>query len=142
MLWSEVVGEYAIVSVKAAKSFRHALRHAIKYPAASWKYFAASPERLKSLERAFYTVKRFHCVGAFYNPPTDVKVPPTIIVSYDSCPTCGSRLEELPAPRWFPVREILRMGSRDYGAWERNERLHGRNPHPEQFRLVLLSGPP
>ena len=36
-LWSEVVGQYAIVSVKAAKSFSHALRHAIKY--------APSPER-------------------------------------------------------------------------------------------------
>jgi hypothetical protein len=131
-LWSGVVGEYAIVSVKVAQSFRHALRHAIKYPAASWKYFAASPERLSALEEAFYTVKRFHAVGAFYDPPLDVKVPPAVIVPYDSCPNCGSKLVELYAPRWFTLDEIQRMGSRDYGAWERSERLHGRDPHPAQ----------
>jgi hypothetical protein len=127
-LWSEVVGEYAIVSVKAAKSFQHALRHAIKYPAASWKYFAASPERLASLEKAFYTVKRFHCVGAFYNPPRDVKVPPTVLVPYDRCPSCGARLEDVPDARWFSLHEVMRMGSQDMGAWERNERLLGRDP--------------
>jgi hypothetical protein len=124
-LWSEVLGEYAILSVKAAKSFRHALRHAIKYPAASWKYFSASPERLASLEKAFYTVKRFHCVGAFYNPPADGKVPPTILAAYDKCPTCGSRLEEVASPRWFSLHEIMRMGSGNYGAWEREQRLLG-----------------
>ena len=121
------MGEYAIVSVKAAKSFRHALRHAIKYPAASWKYFAASPERLSSLERAFYTVKRFHCVGAFYNPPRDLKVPPTILTPYDKCPDCGSRLEELKVPRWFSLDELVRMGSRDLGAWEREQRSLSRD---------------
>jgi hypothetical protein len=125
-LWSKVVGEYAIVSVKAAKSFHHALRHAIKYPAASWKYFSASPERLASLEKAFYTVKRFHTVGAFYNPPADAKVPPTILASYDKCPTCGSRLEDVPASCWFSLHELMRMGSRDFGAWEREQRLLGR----------------
>ena len=124
--WSEVVGEYAFVSIKAAKSFRHALRHAIKYPAASWKYFSASPERLASLEKAFYTVKRFHAVGAFYNPPKDTKVPPTILAPYDKCPDCGSHLEDVAAPRWFSLDEVMRMGSRNYGEWERNERLHGR----------------
>lgn len=128
LLWSEVVGEYAILSVKAAKGFQHALRHAIKYPAASWKYFSASPERLASLEKAFHTVRRLHCVGAFYNPPRDVKVPPTILPSYDKCATCGSRLEELDAPRWFSLDELMRMGSRDLGAWERSERLLGRDP--------------
>ena len=127
-LWSEVVGEFAIVSVKAAKSFQHALRHAIKYPAASWKYFSASPERLASLEKAFHTVRRLHCVGAFYNPQGDVKVPPTILTPYDKCPTCGSRLEELAAPQWLSLHESMRMGSQDLGAWERNERLLGRDP--------------
>jgi hypothetical protein len=127
-LWSEVVGEYAIVSVKGAKSFSHAMRDAIKYPAASWKYFSASPERLASLEKAFYTVRRFHVVGAFYNPPRDVKVPPTVIIAYDKCPTCGSQLVEVPAPRWFSLDETLRMGSQDLGARERNERLLGRDP--------------
>jgi hypothetical protein len=131
-LWSEVVGEYAIVSVKAAKSFQHALRHAIKYPAASWKYFTASPERLASLEKAFYTVKRFHCVGAFYNPPRDVKVPPTILPPYDRCPSCGSRLKDLPAARWFSLHELMRMGSQDLGGWERNERLLGRDPRKRE----------
>jgi hypothetical protein len=125
-LWSEVVGEYAIVSVKAARSFRHALRHAIKYPAASWKYLAASPERLASLERAFYTVRRFHCVGAFYNPPADGKVPPTVLAPYDKCPTCGSQLVELHSPRWSSLDETLRIGLRDYGACEREQRLLGR----------------
>jgi hypothetical protein len=136
-LWSDVVGEYAIVSVKAAKSFCHALRHAIKYPAASWKYFAASAERLTSLEKAFYTVKRFHCVGAFYNPPADVKVPPTVILPFDKCPVCGSQLEDLHQARWFSLHELMCMGSRDYGAWERNEGLHGRDPHPAQHVLGL-----
>lgn len=125
-LWSEVVGECAFVSVKAAKSFSHALRHAVKYPAASWKLFAALPERLASLEKAFYTVKRFHTVGAFYNPKGDVKVPPTILSPYDKCPTCGSPLEDVAAPRWFSLNELMRMGSRDYGAWEREQRLLGR----------------
>jgi hypothetical protein len=122
-LWSAVIGEYAILSVKAAKSFRHALRHAIKYPAASWKYFSASPERLASLEKAFYTVKRFHTIGAFYNPPSDVKVPPMVLVPYDKCPICESRLEELRDLRWRSLHELLRMGSKDLGAWQRNERL-------------------
>jgi hypothetical protein len=122
-LWSAVIGEYAILSVKAAKSFRHALRHAIKYPAASWKYFSASPERLASLEKAFYTVKRFHTIGAFYNPPSDVKVPASILVPYDKCPTCESRLEELRDLRWRSLDELVRMGSKDLGAWQRNERL-------------------
>jgi hypothetical protein len=129
-LWSAVVGEYAIVSIKAAKSFQHALRHAIKYPAASWKYFSASPERLASLEKAFYTVRRLHCVGAFYNPPKDIKVPPIILAPYDKCPTCGSHLDDVPDPRWFTLDELLRMGSKDYSAWERNERLLGRDPSP------------
>ena len=131
-LWSEVVGEYAIISVKAAKSFQHALRHAIKYPAASWKYFTASPERLASLEKAFYTVRRLHCIGAFYNPPRDVKVPPTILLPYDKCPTCGSPLEELDAPRWFSLDELMRIRSRDLGAWERSERLLGRDPRERE----------
>ena len=109
--------------MKAAKSFRHALRHAIKYPAASWKYFSASPERLASLEKAFYTVKRFHTIGAFYNPPSDVKVPPMVLVPYDKCPICESRLEELRDLRWRSLHELLRMGSKDLGAWQRNERL-------------------
>lgn len=122
-LWSAVIGEYAILSVKAAKSFRHALRHAIKYPAASWKYFSASPERLASLEKAFYTVKRFHTIGAFYNPPSDVKVAPTTLVPYDKCPICESRLEELRDLRWRSLHELMRMGSKDLGAWQRNERL-------------------
>ena len=135
-LWSKVVGEYAIVSVKAAKSFHHALRHAIKYPAASWKYFSASPERLASLEKAFYTVKRFHTVGAFYNPPGDVKVPPTILSPYDKCPTCGSRLEDVPASRWFSLHELMRMGSRDFGAWKREQRLLGSEIVPAR------TGPP
>jgi hypothetical protein len=130
--WSEVVGEYALVSVKAAKSFSHALRHAIKYPAASWKYFTASSERLASLEKAFYTVKRFHCVGAFYNPPRDVKTPPTILSPYDKCPSCGSRLEELPDAHWFSLHEIMRIGSQDLGAWERNQRLLGRDPRERE----------
>jgi len=134
-LWSAVIGEYAIVSVKAAKSFRHALRHAIKYPAASWKYFAASPERLASLEKAFYTVRRFHTVGAFYNPPSDVKVPPTILTPYDKCPTCGSQLAEMHDPRWRTLDELMKMGSRDFGAWQRNERLLGRGE-------TTGSGPP
>jgi hypothetical protein len=125
-LWSDVIGEYAILSVKAAKSFRHALRHAIKYPAASWKYFSASPERLASLEKAFYTVKRFHTVGAFYNPPSGDKVLPTILVPYDKCPTCDSQLVELHDPRWRNLHELLRMGSRDFGEWRRNERLMGK----------------
>ena len=149
VLWSDVVGEYAIVSVKVAKSLQHALRHAIKYPAASWKYFSASPERLASLEKAFYTVRRFHAVGAFFNPPRDVKVPPTIIVPYDKCPTCGSPLLELDAPRWFSMDELMRTGSRDLGLWERNERLLGRDPRereapsrrmPEQFGRRTLRG--
>lgn len=127
-LWSAVVGEYAIVSIKAAKSFQHALRHAIKYPAASWKYFSASPERLASLEKAFYTVRRLHCVGAFYNPPKDSLVPPIILAPYDKCPTCGLRLDDVPDPRWFTIDELLRMGSKDHGAWVRNERLLGRDP--------------
>jgi hypothetical protein len=125
MFWSKVVGEYAFVSIKAARSFRHALRHAIKYPAASWKYFAASPERLASLEKAFYTVKRFHTVGAFYNPPRDAKVPPTIIAPYDKCPNCGSQLVDVAAARWFSLNEVMRMGSRDHGAWQREQRLLG-----------------
>jgi hypothetical protein len=141
-LWSDVVGEYAIVSVKAAKSFRHALRHAIKYPAASWKYFSASPERLASLEQAFYTVKRFHVVGAFYNPPSEVKVPPTILSPYDKCPTCGARLEELHAPRWYSLHELVRMGSRDHGAWEREQRLLGRVQTPSIQLLLPGAGPP
>src|SRR5262249_22114202 len=91
--WSKVVGEYAFVSIKAARSFRHALRHAIKYPAASWKYFAASPKRLASLEKAFFTVKRFHTVCAFYGgvgkESFRAKVPPTILTPYDKCPDCG-----------------------------------------------------
>jgi hypothetical protein len=124
-LWSKVVGEYAIVSVKAARSFRHALRHAIKYPAASWKYFSASPERLASLEKAFYTVKRFHTVGAFYNPPSDPKVPPTVLAPYDKCPDCGSPLEELKDPRWLTLNELMRMGSKDFGGWQRQQRLLG-----------------
>jgi hypothetical protein len=124
-LWSKVLGEYAIVSVKAARSFRHALRHAIKYPAASWKYFAASPERLASLEKAFYTVKRFHAVGAFYNPPRDPKVPPTVLPPYDKCPTCGSQLVEIPDPRWLSLHELMRMGSKDFGSWQREQRLLG-----------------
>jgi hypothetical protein len=126
--WSKIVGEYAFVSVKAAKSFRHALRHAIKYPAASWKYFSASPERLASLEKAFYTVKRFHTIGAFYNPPKDAAVPPTVLLPYDKCPECGSPLEELPSPRWVSLHEVMRMGSRDHGAWEREQRLLGGAP--------------
>jgi hypothetical protein len=135
-LWSEVIGEYAIVSVKAARSFRHALRHAIKYPAASWKYFSATPERLASLERAFYTVKRFHAVGAFYNPPSeDCKVPPTILIPYDKCPTCDSPLVELHDPRWRTLDELMRMGSRDFGEWRHNERLMGKGE-------TTGSGPP
>jgi hypothetical protein len=134
-LWSEVVGEFAIVSVKAAKSFQHALRHAIKYPAASWKYFSASSKRLAALEKAFYTVRRLHCVGAFYNPPRDAKVPPTILSPYDKCPTCGCRLEELKSPRWFSFDELMRMGSRDFGAWQREQRLLEREGMPE-------TGPP
>jgi hypothetical protein len=129
-LWSAVIGEYAILSVKAAKSFRHALRHAIKYPAASWKYFSASPERLASLEKAFYTVKRFHTVAAFYNPPADQKVPPTILIPYDRCPICDSRLEELHDPRWRNLDELVRMGSRDLDAWQRNARLMGTSSEP------------
>jgi hypothetical protein len=35
-------------------------------------------------------VKRFHCVAAFYNPPRDAKVAPTILLLYDTCPSCGS----------------------------------------------------
>lgn len=151
-LWSEVLGEYAIVSVKAAKSFQHALHHAIKYPAASWKYLSASPGRLAALEKAFYTVKRFHCVGAFYNPPSDVKVPPEFLAPYDKCP-CGRkgcRLVDVAAPRWFSLHELLRMGSRDYGVWERNERLHGRDPRkrngslpsPTQLTLFVMESPP
>jgi hypothetical protein len=136
-LWSDVVGEFAIVSVKAAKSFSHALRHAIKYPAASWKYFLASPERLASLEKAFYTVKRFHAVGAFYNPPGDEKVPPFILAPYDKCPTCGSQLEDLSVPRWFSLHELMRMGSQDFGTWERNQRLLGIVP-----RGLVESGSP
>lgn len=124
-LWSKVVGEYAILSIKAAKSFRHALRHAIKYPAASWKYFSASPERLATLEKAFYTVKRFHTIGAFYNPPTDPKVPPTILAAYDKCPTCGSALLELKTPRWLTLNELLRIGSKDLRSFQRQERLLG-----------------
>jgi hypothetical protein len=124
-LWSKVVGEYAILSVKAAKSFRHALRHAIKYPAASWKYFSASPERLAALEKAFYTVKRFHAVGSFHNPPTDPKVPPIVLTPYDKCPTCGSPLVEIRDPRWLTLHELMRMGSRDYGAHQREQRLLG-----------------
>jgi hypothetical protein len=123
--WSTVVGEYAFVSVKAAKSFRHALRHAIKYPAASWKYFSASPERLASLEKSFYTVKRFHTVGAFYNPPKDLAIPPTVVLPYDKCPTCGSPLEELPSPHWISLHEAMRMGSQDHCAWQREQRLLG-----------------
>lgn len=134
-LWSEVVGEFAIVSIKVAKSFQHALRHAIKYPAASWKYFSASPQRLAVLEKAFYTVRRLHCVGAFYNPPRDVKVPPTILSPYDKCPTCGSRLEELKSPRWFSFDELMRMGSRDFSTWQREQRLLERERKPK-------TGPP
>lgn len=135
-LWSKVVGEYAIVSVKAARSFRHALRHAIKYPAASWKYFSASPERLASLEKAFYTVKRFHTVGAFYNPPSDPKVPPTILAPYDKCPDCGSPLEELKDPRWISLNELMRMGSKDFGGWQRQQRLLG------NVSVTTGAGPP
>lgn len=135
-LWSKVLGEYAIVSVKAAKSFRHALRHAIKYPAASWKYFSASPERLASLEKAFYTVKRFHAVGAFFNPPKDPKVPPTIITSYDKCPTCGSHLVEIAHPRYLTLNELMRMGSRDFRAWQRDQRLMGNST------AITGTGPP
>jgi hypothetical protein len=124
-LWSKVVGEYAIVSVKAAESFRHALRHAIKYPAASWKYFSASSERLAALEKAFYTVKRFHTVGAFYNPPSDPKVPPIVLPQYDKCPTCGSPLVEIPDPRWQTLHELMRMGSKDFRAHQREQRLLG-----------------
>jgi hypothetical protein len=127
-LWSKIVGEYAILSIKAAKSFRHALRHAIKYPAASWKYFSASPERLAALEKAFYTVKRFHTIGAFYNPPTDPKVPPIILPPYDKCPTCGSQLVEIADPRWLTLNELMRMGSRDYRAYQREQRLLGNGP--------------
>jgi hypothetical protein len=127
-LWSKVVGEYAILSIKAAKSFRHALRHAIKYPAASWKYFSASPERLAALEKAFYTVKRFHTIGAFYNSPTDPKVPPIILPPYDKCPTCGSQLVEIADPRWLTLNELMRMGSRDYRAYQREQRLLGNGP--------------
>lgn len=134
-LWSEIVGEFAMVSVKAAKNFQHALRHAIKYPAASWKYFAASSERLASLEKAFHTVRRLHCVGAFYNPMRGVeKVTVTGVFGGDMCPSCGSPLVEVDSPRWFTCDELMRMGSKDYGAWERNERLHGRDPHPERKR--------
>jgi hypothetical protein len=100
------------------------------YPAASWKYFSASPERLASLEKAFYTVKRFHTMGAFYNPPSDEKVPPTMLVPYDKCPICDSRLEELHDPRWRSLDELMRMGSRDFGAWQRNERLMGAGNEP------------
>ncbi|MGB9469482.1 MAG: hypothetical protein WBQ59_09030, partial [Candidatus Acidiferrum sp.] len=124
-LWSKVLGQYAILSIKAAKSFRHALRHAIKYPAASWKYFSASPERLASLEKAFYTVKRFHTVGAFYNPPKDAKISPVILAPYDKCPTCDSHLVEIANPGWLTLNELMRMGSQDFRAWQRDQRLMG-----------------
>ena len=75
-------------------------------------------------------VKRFHTVGAFYNPPSDVRVPPTILEPYDKCPTCGSRLEDVAVPRWFSLDELMRMGSRDYGEWKREQRLLGREIAP------------
>ncbi len=128
-LWSAVVGEFAILSVKAARSFHHALRHAIKYPAASWKYFQASPERLADLERAFYTVRRLHTVGAFYAPMRGAeKVIEVRDFSRGQCPDCGHRLVELPDSRWRTMHEVMRMGSLDLGARERADRLLEREP--------------
>ncbi len=129
-LWSAVVGEFAILSVKAARSFHHALRHAIKYPAASWKYFQASSERLADLEHAFYTVRRLHTVGAFYAPMRGVAK----VVEFRDlflrglCPDCGHGLVELPDPGWRTLHEVMRMGSLDLGARERADRLLEREP--------------
>jgi hypothetical protein len=93
-LWSEIRGEYSLVSIKRAKNFPAALAHALKYPA---KFLSAStPERLAELEATFHRTRRFSAGVAFYN------VKPTREPGEDSpigdCPLCGARLCEIFEP--------------------------------------------
>jgi hypothetical protein len=109
-LWSEIRGEESFVSVKAARSFQHALRHAVKYPAADWKYFHSTPERMASLEIAFDRARRVHAVGAFYNPPREKEEPES--AGLGACPICGSPLGYAMGSAWQSVSDFTRDGIR------------------------------
>jgi hypothetical protein len=117
--WREVCagtvfeGSY-IVSIKRARSFEHALAHALKYPG---KYVSLSdPERLAELEKAFHQVRRVHVLGAFYNGMRGRKeedVPKDGVI----CPLCGSAMKK--QGDWEPVWELEEEGLLDLEGYER-----------------------
>jgi hypothetical protein len=117
-LWSEIRGERSFLSVKAAHSFEHALRHAIKYPAADWKYLNSTPERLAALELAFNGIRRVHTVGAFYNPPQSEEQSANS-GGLGLCPDCGSALCESSGWSWDSVSELESKGVRELDAARR-----------------------
>ena len=108
-LWSEVVGERAFVSIKAARSFPAALAHALKYPG---KYVRNStPERLAELEKAFHRVRRVHALRRFYNvKPGDALEPPENWAGSNSCPLCGGSLGKILGWHLRPIPELEKEG--------------------------------
>jgi hypothetical protein len=117
--WREVCagtvfeGSY-IVSIKRARSFVHALAHALKYPG---KYVSASdPERLAELEAAFHRVRRVHALGAFYNAAPD-EPGDDEAGDGDVCPECGSAM--IKRGSWEPVSKLEAEGRVDLCEYSR-----------------------
>ena len=111
-LWSEVIGEQAFVSIKAARSFRAALAHALKYPG---KFVRCStPERLAELEKAFHRVRRVHTLARFYNvKPGDAQEPPEDWAGSSCCPLCPGTLEKVRGWHLRPIPELENEGLKD-----------------------------
>lgn len=114
-LWREAThGRSFVIYIKQAESFGRALFHALKYPQ---KYAAkASGERLADLETVFHMTRRFHTLGAFYNPK-DLP-PPKPKPEPKRCPLCDSRLS---VPRgWKFIADLSAAGLCDV-EWVRRE---------------------
>jgi hypothetical protein len=119
--WREVCagtvfeGSY-IVSIKRARSFPHALAHALKYPG---KYVSASdPERLAELEATFHGVRRVHALGAFYNAAPD-EPGDDEACDGDVCPECGSAM--IKRGSWEPVSKLEAEGRVDLCEYRRRQ---------------------
>lgn len=110
-LWSEVLGEPAMVSIKPAANFPAALAHALKYPG---KYVrSSSPSRLAELEKAFHRVRRVHALACFYNVKPDPDQAKETGGASNSCPVCGGLLETIVGWHLRPISELEKEGLRN-----------------------------
>lgn len=127
-LWSEVVGEQAFLSIRAARSFPAGLAHALKYT--SKHVSASTPTRLAELERAFHGVRRVHTLACFYNVKQAEPGEDWPGLESRGCPLCGSALLRVSGCRLELVRDLETSGLRDLGDCWRvvgRERVFGGN---------------